>query len=325
MIDTLIVLAAMLTTAFYYYGERALRLTLIGIASAVLCELIGSKLFSAEAHISDLTAVVTGASIALCLPASSEWWLPCAASAFAVLAVRIPFGDYRNTLFIPSAAGLAFVTVCSSQRVFGYSLISQDTAKAAVYGSEEFIRGDSVAFMLSRGNSIGNNIISYIDILVGNIPGPMGAACALAVFGGLVYMIIRRPKNALISLSFLAVCFIYALIFPRVTTGRLTSAFMELTAGLLLFAAAVWLTDDAVAPKRLIAKVCYGAFAGLVLMLLRSFSGFEDSTVFAVLLANAVAPAFDNRIPMTAREKAAEKKASAETVPTDVRGGEQDG
>ena len=322
MLELAVVLTAGLIMAFYYYGLRALMLTGVSMLCAVLCELIGGKIFKAEVHLSDLSALIIGATVALCLPASSDWWLPCAASAFAILAVKLPFGGYKTAHFVPAAAGLAFVTVCSPQRVFGYSAVGDGLARSVSFLSEDFVAGDSVAYMLKKGNSIGTNVINYIDILVGNFPGAMGTACVLAIFGGFVFIMIRRPKTAAISLSFLTVCFVYALLFPRITTGRLTSAFMELTAGLLLFAATVFLTDENIAPKRLIARICYGTFAGLVLMLLRSFSGFEDSTVFAVLLANAVAPAFDNRIPLTRREKRAAAPAVTAEPAEEFQGGE---
>jgi len=331
MFDVLIVLAAPLITAFYYYGVRALELTALSVAAAVICEWLGAKLFKVEVHPSDLTALATGLAVAVCLPASSAWWLPSAASAFAVLAVRIPFGGHKNTLFVPAAAGIAFVTVCCADKVFGYGIIPNAIYKTAAFGSDGFVAGDSVANMLTRGHSIGTNVINYIDILVGNFPGPMGAGCVLAMLGGLVYMIIRRPKNSPALLSYLAVCFVYALIFPRITTGRLTSAFMELTAGLLLFGAVVFLSNESVMPKKFWAKLCYGAFAGLVLMLMRSFSSFEDSTVFAILLANAVAPFFDDFLGLTKKEKAlmetaSKKKDEPEEAPEEVlTGGELNG
>lgn len=322
MLDMAIVLIAGLVMAFYYYGMRALLLSAISMATAVVCEWLGAKIFRSEMHITDLSALTTGAAVALCLPASSEWWLPCAASAFAILAAKTPFGSYKNSPFVPAAAGLAFVTICSPQRVFGYSALGDGFSSSAVYLSDNFVAGDSVAYMLSKGNSIGTNIINYIDILVGNFPGAMGATCVLAMLGGLIFVTVRRPKTAAVTLSFLGVCFVYAILFPRITTGRLTSAFMELSAGLLLFAAAVFLTYPNIAPKRFVARICYGAFAGLVLMLLRSFSSFEDSTVFAILLANAVAPSFDNRIPLTKREKLASQKEVPATEQAAPEGGE---
>ena len=332
MLDVLIVLAAPLITAFYYYGIRALQLAALSVAAAVICEWAGARIFKVEIHPTDLTGVATGMAVAACLPASSAWWLPCAASAFAIMAVRIPFGSHKNTLFVPAAAGIAFVTVCNAERVFGYGIIPNTIYKTAIYGSEDFVAGDSVAYMLSRGNSIGTNVINYIDILVGNFPGPMGAGCVLAMLGGLVYMIIRRPKNAAAPLSYLAVCFVYALLFPRITTGRLTSAFMELSAGLLLFGAVVFLSNEAVMPTKFWAKICYGAFAGLVLMLMRSFSGFQDCTVFAILLANAVAPFFDEFTGLTKKEKAAAEASASQgeeqpsqTPAEAVTGGELDG
>ena len=130
----------------------------------------------------------------------------------------------------------------------------------------------------------------------------MGATCSIALFGALLFLAVRRPKNFTVSVSFLAVCFIYALLFPRVLTGRFVSAFMEICGGMLLFSSVFFLTDDKLLPKSFYSRICYGAAAGLMCMIMRSVGKFEDSTVFAVLLANGLVTAFD-KLPLTKREK----------------------
>lgn len=303
MFDMLLMLFAPAVMAWYYYGERAVRLMALSVITAVLCELAGSKIFKAKATVSDLSAVVTGLAIALCVPASSPWWLACAASAFAIIVAKLPFGNSRGVMFLPAAAGLAFITICCPKEFFTYPAIPALSEKLAVYGSDGFVSGTSIAYMLTQRTSIGINVISYIDILVGNVVGPMGAACAVALLGAFVYLMFRRPKNAIIPVMYFAVCAVYAFLFTRVSTGRLISVVMELSGGLLLFGGVFFMTNEILAPKRFIAKLCYGACGGLIVMLMRTFGTYEDSTVFAVLIVNAIAPVLDKKIPLTKKEK----------------------
>ena len=318
MIDMLMVLVAPMAMSFYYYGLRAVLLVLYSVVTALVCELLASRIYKFEACFSDLSSMVTAITVAMCIPASSPWWVPILTTVFALAVVKFPFGNSRSLMFLPSAAGIAFLTVCNSARMFAYPIIPTQSDKFAVLSSENAAQGNSIAYMLSQGNSIGINIISYIDIAVGNISGPMGATCALAIFAGLLYLLIRRPKTAAMSFVYLGTCAVYAFLFPRITTGRGISVIMELCSGLVGFAALMFVTNETLAPKRTNARILYAALMGLMTMLLRTFGSFEDSTVFAVLIANSFAAALDKKLPLTRKEKLLiEQKKAAEAMSVD--------
>ncbi len=318
MIDMLMVLVAPMAMSFYYYGLRAVLLVLYSVVTALVCELLASRIYKFEACFSDLSSMVTAITVAMCIPASSPWWVPILTTVFALAVVKFPFGNSRSLMFLPSAAGIAFLTVCNSARMFAYPIIPTQSDKFAVLSSENAAQGNSIAYMLSQGNSIGINIISYIDIAVGNVSGPMGATCAVAIFAGLLYLLIRRPKTAAISFVYLGTCAVYAFLFPRITTGRGISVIMELCSGLVGFAALMFVTNETLAPKRTNARILYAALMGLMTMLLRTFGSFEDSTVFAVLIANSFAVALDKKLPLTKKEKLLiEQKKAAEAMSVD--------
>ncbi len=318
MIDMLMVLAAPMAMSFYYYGLRAVLLVLYSVVTALVCEFLTSRIYKFEASYSDLSSIVTAITVAMCIPASSPWWVPILTTVFALAVVKFPFGNSRSLMFLPSAAGIAFLTVCNSARMFAYPIIPTQSDKFAVLSSENAAQGNSIAYMLSQGNSIGINIISYIDIAVGNVSGPMGATCAVAIFAGLLYLLIRRPKTAAMSFIYLGTCAVYAFLFPRITTGRGISVIMELCSGLVGFAALMFVTNETLAPKRTNARILYAALMGLMTMLLRTFGSFEDSTVFAVLIANSFAAALDKKLPLTKKEKLLiEQKKAAEAMSVD--------
>ncbi len=318
MIDMLMVIVAPMAMSFYYYGLRAVLLVLYSVVTALVCEFLTSRIYKFEASYSDLSSIVTAITVAMCIPASSPWWVPILTTVFALAVVKFPFGNSRSLMFLPSAAGIAFLTVCNSARMFAYPIIPTQSDKFAVLSSENAAQGNSIAYMLSQGNSIGINIISYIDIAVGNVSGPMGATCAVAIFAGLLYLLIRRPKTAAMSFVYLGTCAVYAFLFPRITTGRGISVIMELCSGLVGFAALMFVTNETLAPKRTNARILYAALMGLMTMLLRTFGSFEDSTVFAVLIANSFAAALDKKLPLTKKEKLLiEQKKAAEAMSVD--------
>ena len=85
----LILMVVPAVMAWYYYGGRAVRLMVLSVLTAVLCEAAGSFIFKAQASVSDLSAVATGLMTALCMPASAPYYLPCIASAFAVIVAKL--------------------------------------------------------------------------------------------------------------------------------------------------------------------------------------------------------------------------------------------
>ena len=116
--DMLILMAVPAVMAWYYYGGRAVRLMVFSVLTAVFCEVAGSFIFKIRSSVSDLSAVAAGLMTALCLPASAPYYLPCIASAFAVIAAKLPFGNARSHMFTPAAAGIAFVTICMPDKYF---------------------------------------------------------------------------------------------------------------------------------------------------------------------------------------------------------------
>lgn len=290
---TLLMLLPPVIMATYYYGERALRMVALSAIAAVVTEYVGSIIVRRKATLADLNALTIGIMIPLLLPASSPLWLPLVGVVFAVAAVKLPFGNARTILFDPVSAAIAFLTVCSQAYMFRYPKIGIITSQNIVTEIQGFDEGVSLSSMLAHNNSIGTNIVSVLDLVIGNFVGPMGATCGFAFIAIIISMFISRREELFAVLSFLGTAAVYAFLFPRVLTGRFVSVMMELAGGMLIFAAIFLLTNPAIIPKTRVGKVFFGVFAGLLCMLIRSFGAMEEGVVFAILIADALAPQFD--------------------------------
>lgn len=305
-------LAPLAVMSTYYYGERALRMILLSALTAVIAEYIGSIFVRKKATIADLNALCIGVMIPLLLPASSPLWLPMVGVIFAIVVVKLPFGNARSFMFEPVSAAIAFLTICSRAYVFGYPKVGVITADSVILGPD-FTPGTSLAAMLYQNNSIGTNLISMLDLWIGSFVGPMGATCGFALLAVLVSMFFSRREELYATLSFLGMCIVYAFLFPRVLTGRTVSVAMELSAGMLVFASIFLITNPAILPKTKKGKIAFGLFAGLVCMLIRNFGVFEEGVCFAVLLADAVCEQFDKiGLPSFLKKKQPEKAPLSE-------------
>ena len=302
MLDMLLMLSAPTLISLYYYGVRAFYLQVTAVLTCVLTEYIFGKLFKNTPTLRDLSAVVTGLILALCLPASVPIWLAALGAFFAIFVAKLPFGNARSLLFSPAAAGLCFLAVCFPNMMFTYPLVPAPFESVGVYGTSDFIAGTSLAGMLSSSTSMGHNIINYLIVLLGDYAGPMGTTCILALCGSLLFLAIRHFKSFEVTASYLLTVALLAFLFPRILTGRWQSVFMELSSGMLFFASIFLLPNTYLLPKRFYGRILYGVVAAIGTMILRHFGAFEEGVIFVVLVMNATATGFD-KLPLAGFER----------------------
>lgn len=310
MADMLIMSTAPAAISIYYYGWRAVLLIALSAATAVICEYIACKVTKKENSFSDFSALFTGVIIALMLPASVPLWMPVVGSAFAILVAKLPFGSTGRTPFVPAAAGLAFLIICWPAAMFKFPAPGAEVLAAS---DPMFVAETSLAGMLKTGNSLSPDWFNYFDVFVGMIPGAIGTTSMLVCAALAIYLFIRYPDRWISSAGFVAVCAFCAVVFPRVMSGRKMSLVMELASGMLLFCAIFLITDPATQPASLISKLLYGMSAGALCMLIRYVGPYEDGSVFAVLLIDAIWPAIDPFIEKHLTSSDKNKKEKAKT------------
>lgn len=302
--DYLIMLIAPAVLAFFYYGERVISVLAVSIGAAFLCDAIASIVLKKTFYLKDLSGIYAGAAIAMMMPAGIPLYIPALASAFAVLAVKIPFGSVK-TPFSPAAAGFAFAALCFKEEIFSYT----ENSSAKLMG------GVSVGKMLSSGNALHLDAANYFDLIGGNVAGPMGTGCTVLLLGCCAYLFVRRKRALLATAGFIAACTVFAVVFPRINASAFTSAALELSAGSLMFAAVFLVTDPSTLPKKSLNRVVYGAVCGIICMIMRYLGAFEEPVCFAVLLANGFRPVIDSvlkRIPqINFNKKAASARKEA--------------
>lgn len=285
MTDYSIMLSAPILVGIFNHGIRVLISVLLGVLTCAVCGKISEKILKVKFPLRDFSPFFLGACTALMMPAAAPWWLIVFASAFAMVVCVVPFGAANNAPFVPPAAAFCFAALCWGNLVFDYS----ET-------------GNSVALLLSQGNSIGQNVAAVLEVLVGNIPSAMGTGSVIALLGALIYLIIRRPKDSISSLTFILAVAVMALIFPRVGTGRFISLIMELCGGMVLFSAVFFMSFPSILPARPLPRAVWGAVSGIICMLIRYVGVYEETAVFGILIACAIADFFD-KLPLTKKEK----------------------
>ncbi len=283
--DYVLMLCAPLIVAIFSQGLQAIINVALSLVTCLFSSWLGKLFLKSSFPPKAQHIFVTGVCVALLLPVSAPWWVIVLTAGFAMNACVLPFGNPDNTPFIPSAAALCFSTLCWPEIIYNYSPT-----------------GDSLSKMLSLGNSVSRNTVSIMEVLIGTVPSALGTGCIIALMGALLFLLIRRPKDFLAVFTFLSAVGIMAILFPRVSTGKLMSVIMELCSGMILFGAVFFISSPTFAPVRLTSKLLWGFVSGVICMVIRYVTPFEEGDCFGFVISCAISGFFDN-LPLTTKER----------------------
>ena len=266
-----------------HYGIRPLLLVLTGLLSALITEFVCGLFRHGRPSMSDATSMVTGGLIGAMMSPLTPYWVPAIASLFAIGVAKMPFGGTGRNIFNPAAAGMAFCAVCFPTRLFVYPDPTL-TDTLPLVDTSAVITAISPTAQLNSG---GTTSYSWITLLSGDFPGPIGSTGVLILLACAIYLFVRRSASPFIFAPYLLVCAIAAALFPRADIAASASVSLELCTGLLLFSGVFLLSDPVTAPRFWLARILYGVIAAILTMLLRHYGRFECCEFFAVMLVNS--------------------------------------
>jgi len=279
MIDVLIGLAPVLAMAVYVFQWYAV----VQVGICVLCCLAAEALFTAwrGRHLSlgDCSAAVTGAILGLSLPWSAPWYVGVVASFVAVGIGKILFGGLGQNIFNPAMVGRAFVMIC-----FPATL-----GATAYLLPEAGLRVVTEATPLTAAKQLGAATPLW-PLLVGTVNGSLGETSAIACILGGAYLCIRRTASWEIPAGVILAVAALGGIANLADVGAQWTVWHHLLGGALLFGALFIATDPVSSPLTPRGKLIFGIGIGVLVMLIRLFSGYPEGVMFAVLLMNAVTP-----------------------------------
>lgn len=285
--DTLISLLPLYFMSYFYYGPRVLVIGAVAVLTCLAADWLCSYLTYRRVNLRDLSAAVTGVIISMLMPPAIDLTVIVVASLFAILVCKAPFGGTGHNIFNPAAAGVAFAIICWNPQMFAYTQPLQ-RLPVTIDQTVTLLQGPTATLKLGGIPRLG-----LTELFLGNFPGPLGSTYTLIIFAGLVYLIARNLAKWYTTLSFLLPIAVLSAINHPYGVSPLESIANEVFAGSLFFVAVYIINDPVTTPKYRIARVIYGLCAGLLTMVFRYYSPLEFSAVFAVLLMNALAPAFD--------------------------------
>ena len=270
MLDVVIALLPAVAAGTYFFGPRALLVTLASALSALAAEWLLNRALRRPGTLKDGSALVTGLLLALTLPASVPYWLAAAGSAAAVVFFKGLCGGLGQNLFNPALAARAFLLLIWPVGLTRYTDIDGITAATPLH--------HMVMPALPEE--------SILDMFLGRCPGSIGEISALALLLGGAYLVYRKVISIRIPAAYLGTVALLALIFHKTDTPVQWMLYSLLSGGVML-GAIFMATDYATSPATPVGQVIYGIGCGVLTIVFRYYGLFPEGVTYAILIMNA--------------------------------------
>ena len=270
MLDVVLALLPALCVGIFVLGIRALVVTLISIASAVLAELVYSRITKTRNTVVDGSAMVTGLLLAMTLPHTVPYWQAALGSVFAIVVVKCLCGGLGQNIFNPALAARALLLLVWPVGLTRYMGVD----------------GVSAATPLHHMVMPALPEESLLDMFLGNCPGSIGEISALALLVGGGYLVYRKVISVRIPVAYLGTVAVLTLVFFK-TENALAWMLYSLLSGGVMLGAIFMATDYATSPATSVGQIVYGIGCGALTVFFRYNGIFPEGVTYAILLMNA--------------------------------------
>ena len=279
MLDVVIALIPALLVGIYVLGIRALVVTVVSMASAVLAEWLYCLVMKKSSTLPDCSALVTGMLFALTLPVTTPLYVVVLGSAFAIVVAKCMCGGLGQNVFNPALLARAFVLL-----VFPVALTR--------YQVDGFTGATPLHHMVMPALPEQ----SLLDMFLGNCPGSIGELSALALLLGGAYLVLRRVILPNVPLAYLGTVAVLTLVFYKTDSPLQWMGYQLLSGGLML-GAIFMATDYATSPVTPWGQILHGIGCGVLTVLFRYFGLFPEGVTYAILLMNGCVWLLDRYTP----------------------------
>ena len=291
MLDVVIALVPAIIAAVILFGLRALMLVLVSAAACVVFEALFCLVTRHTMTVGDLSAVVTGVLLALCVPDGCPYWTLIVGDAFAIIVVKGLVGGLGQNIFNPALGGRAFMMLFWPATLTRAG--SSEAINAFAFGNVDFVASATPMQTMNLGNLPD---LGILDMLLGRHGGTIGEVCVLALLIGFAWLLYRRVISWRIPVAYMGTLALLSLIFFKGDNALLWMVYSVMGGGAML-GAIFMATDYATSPALPKAQILYGIGCGALTVLFRYNGNFPEGVTYAILIMNTFAWALDRALP----------------------------
>ena len=262
-------------------------------------------------------ALLTGLLLAVSIPPLAPWWMVVLGTAFAVVIAKQLYGGLGHNPFNPAMIGYVVLLISfpvqmtswlpsyeiaahlpafsdALQMIFtGHTAAGGDMAslRLGIDGVSQATPLDTFKTSLHAGHSVQQ--VLQLPVYGGVLAGLGWQWVNIAWLAGGLFLLWQKAIRWHIPVSFLVSLGLCATLGWIFSPQSLASPQMHLLSGATMLGAFFILTDPVTASTTNRGRLIFGALAGLLVWLIRSFGGYPDGVAFAVLLANITVPLID--------------------------------
>lgn len=273
MLDVVIALLPATFFGIYQFKINALLIIVTTITTCVLAEYLYERFMKKTITIKDLSAVVTGLILALNLPSTVPLWLPVIGGLFAIIVVKQFYGGLGQNFMNPALAARCFLLISFTGRMtnFAFDGMTSSTPLAILKNGESF---------------------DLIRMFIGNTAGTIGETSTVALFIGVVYLLIKGVIKLTIPMTYIITFSIFTLLFSPCSFDFYYLA-CELCGGGLILGAFFMATDYVTSPMDQKGQIIYGVLLGVLTGLFRFFGTSTEGVSYAIIISNLLVPLID--------------------------------
>lgn len=260
MLDVIIALIPTTIYGIILFGLNAALVILVSVVSAMLSEFIWNKILKKENSLTDLSAVVTGLLLSLCLPPRLPVWMAALGSAIAIIIIKQMFGGLGQNFANPAATARIVL------------MVSFPAAMTSFY--EPF--GNIVS---SATPLVNESAFTIKELLFGIHGGCIGEVAILPLIIGGLYLMARRIISPIIPVSFIGTVFVFSWILGLNPLNAILS-------GSLILGAFFMATDYVTSPSFNLGKLIFGVGCGILTVVIRCFAALPEGVSYAILIMN---------------------------------------
>ncbi len=299
MRDVIYALIPVSLASIWFFGISALLVLSAAIAGAVLTEWIFSSNLERGESLRDNIGLLTGLILGLTLPPAIPLWMAFIGGAISIGLGKVIWGGLGLNLFNPALVGRAFL-----QAAFPVAMTTWVPLREAA----DFFTLQTTTLALPLMHAEVDGVTSatplglmkfqqestpVMDLMLGNTSGSLGETSGLLLLVGGVYLLLRRDLDWRIPASILISVAVLSGILFLIDSQRFPDPLFTIFAGSLLFGAIYMATDPVTSPLTPKGAWIFGIGIGILVVLIRSFGGFPEGVMYAILLMNAATPLID--------------------------------
>ena len=304
MIMPILICLPLLLFSIYLYGWRALVIVLVTYAAGVFAELV---FVVVRRHEITEGVLVTCMLFALSLPPTIPLWMVAVGIVFGVIVGKEFFGGSGHNVFNPAIVGRGFLLITFPPQM------TLEWFKPLSFGGDASWLGGFLHYMPFNdpATAINDAVTTATPLLLikptsgaietplwdlfwGVHAGSLGESSMLLLLLGGALLLATKIIDWRLTVVMLGTMFVSGEVLHMLFPAKFAATgLMQVMMGGAVYAAILNITDPVTSPMTLRGKWLFAIGVGLLTVLIRGLTGYNEGVTFAILLGNMFAPLID--------------------------------